>query len=147
MKSETQSAILAWKSHPLCEHRMKSILLVALLALIVLLVRLAYPEPVWSILAGVLLGLSLSRYFLPTHYRLTEQGVEVIFLGYCKVRPWNEFRSYSVHPNGVLLSPFQKPHRLENYRGQFLLFGDLRENVVEFVKARMRRESDDVGKD
>lgn len=134
-----------WKVHPLWDHRVRSALLVGVLVLVLGLVRLSYPEPVWTVLAALLLLGSLTRYLFPTAYRLGPEGLEVSFLGRRKSWPWSHFRSYYVGRTGILLSPFPEPHRLENFRGHYLLFGPRREEVVDFVRAHVDTKPEDTG--
>jgi len=49
-------------------------------------------------------------------------------------RPWNTYRSHWPDRNGVLLSPFPRRSRLENFRGLFVRFENNREDVVAFVR-------------
>lgn len=147
MVSNTSPTCLSWTVHPLWDHGVRTVLLAAVLILVLALVRLTYPEPIWTILAAVVLFASLARYFFPTTYRLTQEGVEMTFLGMKRLRPWSEIRSYYPGPTGLLLSPFPKPHRLENFRGHYLLFGSHREEVTEFVRAHVAGEPVHVGED
>lgn len=137
----------SWTVHPLWDHRVRSALLAGVLVLVLGVVRLSYPEPVWTVLAALLLFGSLIRYFFPTSYRLGPEGLEVRFLGRSRLWPWSHFRSYYVGRTGVLLSPFPGPHRLENFRGHYLLFGPHREEVVDFVRAHVEAKPEDKGKD
>ena len=44
------------------------------------------------------------------------------------------FRSFYTDKNGVLLSPFIAPSRLENFRGLYITFDNNRDAVLDFVK-------------
>ena len=139
--------LLEWRVHPLLDNRVRTALLAGVLVLVLAMVRLSYPEPTWIILAAVLLVGSLARYFFPTSYRLSEEGVEITFLGLRRIRPWSDFRSCHVGRTGVLLSPFPKPHRLEGFRGHYLLLGSRREEVIDFVRAHVNPKPEYMGKD
>lgn len=147
MGSDTETGYLSWSVHPLREQLGRTLLLGALLGLVLGVVRLTYPEPIWTALAALLLLGSLARYFFPTTYRLNAQGIEITFLGLQKKRAWNDIRSYYISSTGVFLSPFPKPHRLESFRGLYLLFGSRREEVIDFVRAHVAQEPGTVGKD
>jgi len=138
---------IRWRVHPFCDNRGRTVLLVGLLMLVLVGVRLSYPEPVWTLLAALLLFGSLARYFFPTSYRLGEEGLEVSFLGWRKRWPWSYFRSYSVGRTGVLLSPFPRAHRLEGFRGHYLLFGSRREEVIDFVRAHVSSNTTAMAED
>ena len=83
----------------------------------------------------------------PVFQQLPEEGLEITYLGRRRARRWSEFRSYYVGRTGVLLSPFSGPHRLENFRGHYLLLGPRREEVIEFVRAHVSSKPTDTGKD
>jgi hypothetical protein len=115
-------AELTWKAHPLKDDAPRSYaVLVALLALSVLM-NWAFGGWLWSMLAAAFLFSSLARYFLPTAYRLTAEGVEVRFLGRRVRRPWASFRNLYPHAMGVHLSPFARPSALDPFRGLFLRY-------------------------
>ena len=138
---------LAWKVHPLWDNGVRTALLAGVLVLVLGVVRLSYPEPVWTVLAALLLLGSLARYFFPTSYRFSEEGLEITFLGLRRARRWSEFRSYYVGRTGVLLSPFPRPHRLENFRGHYLLLGPRREEAIDFVRTHVGSKPTDTGQD
>ncbi len=115
-------AELTWRAHPLRDEAPRSYaILVALLALSALM-NWAFGGWLWSLLAAALLMASLGRYFFPTAYRLTAEGVEVRFLGRRVQRPWTAFRNLYPHPMGVHLSPFERPSALDPFRGLFLRY-------------------------
>jgi hypothetical protein len=92
------------------------------------------------LLAGVIfavLFLSLSAYFLPTRFRIDEDGVEVTSAVGSRRRRWAALRSYSADARGVTLSPYLRPSWLESYRGLRLLFHRNREEVLAVVGARL----------
>lgn len=80
---------------------------------------------------------SLSPFFLPTYYELDNEKVKVKFFFNTKEKEWNMFKSFYVDKNGVLLSPFEKPSRLENFRGLYVRFNQNKEEVVDFVKSKI----------
>lgn len=147
MSGTTGTTSLNWKVHPFVEQTNRSIVLLLVLAGVLLLVGLNFPNPVWILLSAVLLFGSLTKYFLPTTYQFSRQGVEISFLGFKKFRAWDQFQSFHIGPTGVLLSPFKEPHRLENFRGEFVLFGSNREEVIEFVRTHVEPKPENLGKD
>jgi len=88
-----------------------------------------YREPWWVIFAVLLLGGSV---FFPlltvTRYRFDHEGV----------------RNFYPDPNGVLLSPFSTPSRLENFRGIYLRFGDNRREVLAYLEGIYPQEETSV---
>jgi len=91
----------------------------------------------YALLAAVFLLGSLARYFVPTDYELDAAGVSVRFLGRVRRIPWAHIRRVAVHDEGVQMSPFEKPSRLEAFRGTFVRFAGNRDEVVSFVEGQM----------
>lgn len=87
-----------------------------------------------GVIFTVLMFLSLSAYFFPTWYTLSDGGISVHTLVTKMKRPWSVYRSHWPDRNGVLLSPFPSRSRLENFRGVFIRYEDNRDEVLAFVK-------------
>ena len=134
--------VLSWTSHPLKKSRKKTIYLISALFLIWSLVFWATAYS-WAFLflAVLILMASLSPFFFPTRYELTQDKVKVHFLAAKKEKAWSEFRSYYPDKNGVFISPFAKPNRLENYRGLYLRYERNQEEVLSFVKAKINYQA------
>ena len=77
---------------------------------------------------------ALSAFFFPTTYELTTEKVRVKYLFSVVEKELKNYRSYYPDKNGVLLSPFPRPSRLENFRGIFLRYHNNKAEVDAFVK-------------
>jgi hypothetical protein len=111
--------------------------LIVLLLAIWAAVGLIYREAVWVVLAVILLSGAVTPYFVVTYYRMDEEGVALKQLFTRKKKPWAELRSYYPDRNGVLVSPFDRPSRLENFRGMYLRFGDKRAEVLSLLATKI----------
>jgi hypothetical protein len=87
----------------------------------------------------ILLG-ALAPFFLPTEYELTPDKIRVRFLFSQKEKEWTSYRSFYPDKNGVLLSPFEKPSRLENFRGIYIRFDRNQDQVVKLVSSKIQKE-------
>ena len=140
--------LLSWRSHPVRKGGQRM--------LIVLVVLTGFPiglvflyGPFYGLLALVILGGALMSYFLPTDYNFYVGGLESVFLGVHRRFTWDQFRSFYPDRHGVLLSPFPRPSRLENFRGIYLRFDDCRQQILEIVNERVcvPTEGNSAGKD
>ena len=127
---------LTWVSHPVKESIKKNI--IALFGIIVILVG----GFIWLYIPGVLMGiviilLTLLPYFMPTKYSIDEQGIRVQYMFQNRLYEWKHFRSFYIDENGVLMSPFSSPSRLENFRGIYVRYGDKKKEVIELIKSYM----------
>jgi len=129
--------MLQWRSFPLKEEPFRALLVLSISALFL---YIAYDwTEMWFLvmLCGGVLFLSLRRFFLPTVYRLDEEGVTIITGGWESRRRWSEFKNAYFHKIGVHLSPFERPSWLDSFRGLFLRYSGNGEEVERFVRERL----------
>ena len=130
---------LHWKIHPLKEYWVKSTVVILFLSILLTVIQTNFREILFTILAGGMLLISLLRYFFPTEYTLTNEGVQIHFLGKSKFRNWSEFQSFYVCRNGIQLSTFYKPNRLDSFRGHYILTTDRdKKEVIEFLRSKLK---------
>ena len=137
--AETGSgAELAWSSHPLAqEPRGRSVVLGVVIGAVSLASALAFQGLGYGLISLVVLTGSMSRYFLPTRYRLDAVGVRASHLGRSRTQAWEQIRRAEPRRDGVFLSPFPRPSRLDSFRGIYLRFHDNQDEVREFVQAHV----------
>jgi len=135
-----QETMLKWSSHPVKKKALISILVIVFLFVVWLVVYLATSSLFLTGLSVVIMLGSLSSFFLPTHYELDQEKVKIRFFLTKREREWSTFRSFYVDKNGVLLSPFAKPSRLENFRGVYVRFSQNKDQVVDLVKSKIERQ-------
>jgi hypothetical protein len=132
--------VLKWSTHPVKRSILISALVILFLFLVWLVVYLTTSSLFLTGLSVVIMLGSLSSFFLPTRYELSQEKIKVNFFLTTRQREWNTFRSFYVDKNGVLLSPFAKPSRLENFRGVYVRFSQNKDRVVEFVKSKIQTQ-------
>jgi len=124
-----------WTIHPLLdEPQAKSGLLITILLAISIAVATSFDSNSYGLLTFFLLSVSLSSYFLPTRYILDNQGITTSHLSLNHHIPWDRFHRACVYPDGVLLSPFSQPNRLDPFRGCFLKFGKHRDEIIHGIQ-------------
>ncbi|HVP36469.1 MAG TPA: hypothetical protein VMT04_05685 [Terriglobales bacterium] len=133
-----EAQVLKWIDHPLKKSGKNLLIVVLFLVIGPTVVYFSTRSVFFLILSIIFLLGSLSTFFLPTTYELTENGIKVIFFFNTRQMEWGKYRSYYVDKNGVLLSPFEKPSRLENFRGIYLRFNQNKEEVVNFIQQRIK---------
>jgi len=132
--------LLHWRSIPATRAVRTTIFVVILIIGLPVVLGIWYGA-FYGLLAILILGGSLLSFFLPSDFILTEQHITRRYLGIDQSRKWSEFRSYYPDKNGVLLSPFALPSRLENFRGMYVRFENNREQVLAVVAARLSSSS------
>jgi len=135
----SDEVVLRWSIHPVKRSTKISILVILFLFVVWFLVYLTTFSLLLTILSLVIMLGSLSPFFLPTYYELDNKKIKVKFFFNTKEKQWSMFRSFYVDKKGVLLSPFEKPSRLENFRGLYVRFNQNKEEVVDFVSSKIAR--------
>ena len=128
---------LEWNVYPARSHPRKTAIALCVIAAFCLFVLWRTNAVIWAVFSAAVLFLSLSRFFLPTHYTLTPGHLIINFMGIRRKKAWSEFRRADGVKGGVFLSPFAQPTRLDNYRGLLLLCRNNKPEVLEFVQKRI----------
>lgn len=131
--SSTTGAAIQWTCHPVKNRTLVSVMVTLFVIFIVTYVYYSFESVGFALLAFIVLSLSLARFYFPTHYRLSDKGVTIKTPTQTISKQWSEYRSYYPDKNGVLLSPFAEPSRLENFRGIFLMYGGKRDEIISFI--------------
>jgi len=138
-KTITKGSFLQWSSLPVKKNIWVSIGVILFLFAIWFSVYLTTSNPFLVALSVLIMLGSLSSFFLPTQYLLDDDKVRIKFFFTIREKKWGMFRSCYVDKNGVLLSPFDKPSRLENFRGLYIRFDRNRDQVVDFIKTKINK--------
>ncbi len=113
----------AWSCHPLREEStLKSVLLSATISMCAAVMAVGLGSPVYGIISLIVLVAAMLGYLLPTDYLIDSEGASWKLLVWRR-RRWATFRRVVRHPDGLFLSSFRQPHRLDSFRGVFLRFG------------------------
>ncbi|RKZ01436.1 MAG: hypothetical protein DRQ04_04895 [Candidatus Hydrothermota bacterium] len=127
---------ISWQVLPIKKGGKKlMIFVIALLGIGVLLYLFA--GLYWALFGLLLLLGSLSAFYTPTKYILTEKEITIKRPLYTLKRPWAEIKRYEADKNGIFLSPFSRPRRLENFRGIYLMVEGNRDEVISFIEERI----------
>lgn len=141
----TPGETLEWVSHPV---KRKPLVSAAVTVFILACCFITYISTNSTWFAGLALAIlfgSLAKFYFPTRYRLSSTGVTVRTTTQTLNKDWSIYRSFYPDRNGVLLSPFVEPSRLENFRGLYLIFNNNAADVVAFVRRHVHTESSAPG--
>lgn len=137
MEQDPTGSTLEWSVHPVKENLRISLLVILFLVAVWVGTYIAFHDAIWVILAILFLGGSLLPFFTVTSYRMDDSGVTIRRPLTKVVREWARVRSFYPDRKGVLLSPFARPSRLENFRGVYVRFGSNREQILHLLKQRV----------
>lgn len=135
---------LAWISHPAKARKKASIITVILIIAVLVIVYYMTYSVLMVMLGVVLFTAALSTFFFPTRFEISKDKVKVKYLFTSVQREMRAFRTYYPDKNGVLLSPFIRPSRLENFRGLYIRYHQNKAEVDAFVKKIFEERESDV---
>lgn len=137
-KTATEPIIeLAWTTLPAKKHPARTLLVSLFLLVITGIVYSMTSSAFFAALALVVLFASIAKFYLPTRFTLTDREIIIKSTTQTIKKEWSQFRSFYPDKNGVLVSPFVGPSRLENFRGVYLIFGNNRDAVLRILKGHI----------
>lgn len=138
LTEESGEQTLEWVSFPMKERPGATVALVTIMLVASFAASVMMGNVWWGIIGLALLFLSMWSFFLPVEFVMNSEGVSKKSPFGTEVKKWKEIRSIIPDANGVLLSPFKEPTRLSKFRGLSVQYSGNREEVLEFIRARIR---------
>lgn len=133
----SESLLLSWSTHPAKARSLVTALVILFLVVLAVLVYLLTYSAIFTVIAALILYGSLTQYFTKTTYEFTDTKVRAKYVVNKIEKEWAQYRSYYADKNGVLLSPFPSPSRLENFRGLFIRFAGNKDQVMDIVRQKI----------
>ncbi|HXT57130.1 MAG TPA: hypothetical protein VN699_00780 [Pirellulales bacterium] len=120
-----------WRSWPLEEGGLSAWLLSAVAVVVIVAVGLGTGSAQWALVACGILAAAAWRFFVPTHFELSAQGISQEVLGRQRRIAWRAFETSEICREGVFLRP--AGGALSFTRGLYLPWGAHRAEVLAFV--------------
>ncbi|MEW5993312.1 MAG: hypothetical protein AB1744_02820 [Candidatus Zixiibacteriota bacterium] len=143
----TPAPALEWTCHPVKRRPWVSVLVSMFIIVVVVVVYYTTMSKAFAVLAMVIMLASLAKFYFPTGYRLTPDGITVKTTTQTLHKQWSLYRSCYPDKNGILLSPFARPSRLESFRGIYVMFSGNRDEVTAYVEEHIGKSSNGAGHD
>ena len=122
----------AWKDRPASKQRGRAIFGYIVIALTGIVIYWASDNNIFfGLISIVLMFLASGRFYFTSHYFADETGFGEKFLGSSRTRKWHEFKRVDIGKNALFLSPFEKPRRLDSFRGIFVPVEN--DEIKEFI--------------
>ncbi len=132
---------LAWTTHPVKRRPLLSLGVSLFLLLVTWVVYSMTSSEIFAALALIAMFASIAKFYLPTYFKLTSTQVIIKSTTQTIKKEWSMFRSFYPDKNGVLLSPFVEPSRLENFRGLYLIYNNNKQDVLSVLKKHIETET------
>jgi len=128
---------IEWHCHLIARDGLKGAIPIIITVLFCICVWGALEAWYWVALSAAVLFFSMFKYYFPVHYMLNDAGVTTRFMGRTKLRPWSDFRNLYMQKYGVFLAPYEKPSRLDAFRGLGLNCPDNKDEVAAYAMEKL----------
>lgn len=133
----SREPLLKWRSWPLIERPLVSLVLGCFLVLLALvlwnLTVIQWQTPFYYYLGMLLVLGNLLPYFIPTDYELYEDSILVRYVVIKIARKYSDFGCFYRDKRGIMLSTFKLPRRLDAFRGQSLRFSFSKQEMSQLI--------------
>lgn len=137
-------ALYSWIFHPAKASWLVTTLLTVFLFLLLVIVFWLTQSRLFTLIGTVVLVGSMRSFYFPTEYKLFDDRIEVFYTISSHKKNWDIYRRVYPEKNGVFLSTFARPTRMENFRGLFVKYGDAdRDRILEIIQNRIGKKSDE----
>jgi len=126
---------VTWSVHRSRETPVRTIAVTVFILAFLVFVYWAF-QLLFTILALIVLFVTLHSYFLPITYTLNDDGVTIDKYILRHTYPWQQFRRYFRTSGGIVLSPFPKKSFLDNFRGVHLLLPQDPGPIISYLEHR-----------
>ncbi len=136
---------VVWKAHPAKERPRDLALLACVFFTTLAATLIAFNSLFLSTLAAIIILVGVSGFLFPTHYTLSDWGVEARGLVRSRARSWDDLRRFEVGPGAALVSPLASRSWLDRHRGIILMLdGADRDRVISMLNEQLgQREAAD----
>jgi len=134
---EQANVIFTWTAHPAKQHVGRGVLGLVVISAAGFGVALLANHPLAGVMGGLLLVLSLQKFFFPSQYTLNEEGLTAKTLLNTKRLRWSDVRRFVFDADGGYFSTRARASWLDAYRGVHVMWGHQREQAVRAVQSRL----------
>ncbi len=127
--SKSAQVEFTWRAHPAAERTGRALLGAVIVLAIAAAIWVSFQSVGWSVLAVVVLVLSLNRFYFSSRFELDAEGITARFPLGTRRCLWTDVRRFVTDSNGGFLATRR--------RGMHILFGRQRSAVLEHIQAHL----------
>jgi len=143
-KKPEEKPLYEWEFYPAKANWLVTTLVTVFLFLLLVIVFWMTQSRLFTIIGTLVLLGSMRSFYFPTTYKLYEDYVWVRYTVTTVKKEWKVYRTVSSERNGVFLSTFARPTRMENFRGMFLKYGNAdQDKILEIVNSKIGMTEDE----
>jgi hypothetical protein len=141
-----ENAIYYWTSFPLIDKPRHSIFLAIVTVFVAyLLWELAivkWEQPLYYVLGVLIYLIALMPYLVPTSYYFFTNGILVQYPLVKAEKLYTAYGCFYADKNGIMLSTYKAPRRMDTFRGQSIRFSKTaleRVEIIEFLSTKLKK--------
>ena len=123
--------------HPPRQGGYRRIVFVLTLIVVPIVMLKVFEHPLWAFFATVFLLGTTTAYWLPTRYTISHDGILVRRWFWSRRKLFRDLKRIERDPNGLFVSPFPQPSRLDGHRGLLLMEPPNSDAVLDFIRQRI----------
>lgn len=132
--NNSEETLMEWRVHLASKKPIQASAVLLLTFLVATLGGFWLGHPLAGIVTFVILAGALSDYLFPVSYRLTDKKAEAKGILGSQSIEWARVKKEGHDENGIKLSPFAHPTRLDAFRGVYLRIDDNRYEILKIIK-------------
>ena len=144
---DKKDTLIQWTSFPFVDKPVHSVFLCLIIALIAyILWQLAivkWDQPLYYVLGVFIFMMGIMPYFIPTTYYFFESGFLVQYPIVKVEKLYSEYGCFYADKQGIMLSTFKIPRRLDTFRGQSIRFSKTaseKDEILAFLKEKIGKQ-------
>lgn len=125
---------LSWRVHPARERVKATLFATVVILTIAVAIYVSFRSVGWSLIALLVLVMSLNRFFFPSRFTIDHEGITACYPLRRQRCAWENVRRFLHDRNGGYLSTRHGSSRLDAFRGMHVLFGNRQEAVIREIR-------------
>lgn len=133
----SNQTIFEWTVHPPKRGGYRRVVFLLAVILVPYGIMKALDSAIWAFFSLVFLLGSLSAYWIPTRFTITDDAIELKRWYWKRRKTFRELGRVELDPNGLFVSPFAERSRLDGHRGMLLMEPPERDAVLKYIRQRI----------
>jgi len=129
-----------WRAFPALEQPGRAVLGGGLVLLLAVAAAMMGQSAFWGGIAIIILVVALNRFFMPSKFVVTEEGIRAQYPFSQRFVRWVDVRRFASDANGGFLSTRASASILDSLQGMHLLFGNVRDDAMRVIRGHLDPE-------
>ncbi len=136
-ETDLQHIEFEWRAFPAREQPGRAALGVGLVLLLAVAAGVMGQSAHWGGVAIIILVVALNRFFMPSRFVVSEEGICAQYPFSRRFVRWADVRRFASDVNGGFLSTRSRASLLDSIQGVHLLFGNVRDEAMRAIRGHL----------